>query len=94
MERRSRRGRAAGNSYPLRARHQAVPPLLSSTTCERLNERIRGNCNSLPRRIPVDPTIPAGLDEIVETVATKVNPDLVIVFGARVRGVTGILTWW
>lgn len=35
---------------------------------------------------PVDPTIPAELDEIVRTIVTEVNPEQVILFGSRARG--------
>lgn len=76
MEGWSWRGRGAGNGYPLEPLDFKRCRLVGSTTCERLNGRIRGNCDSLPRRIPVDPTIPAELDGIVRTVVTEVNPEL------------------
>ena len=60
--------------------------LVGSSMCERLNERIRGHCDSLVGRIPVDPNIPAEVDEIVRTVVTEVNPEVVILFGSRARG--------
>lgn len=62
-----------------------VPPV-GSKMCKRLNERIRGSCDGLPGRIPVDPIIRAGVDEIVRTNIAEVNPELVIFFGSRARG--------
>ena len=61
-------------------------PLGGSKMCKRLNERIRGDRDSLLGRIPADPIIRAELDEIVQTVVIEVNPELVILFESRARG--------